>query len=111
MLAGCSAIPGPVRTVTASPSPAVTVTANPAPDSADTPLTALTAWTACAAFLSTYGQPNGVAVTPNSFGPSTVTADGTGFRVQWAGSNPKEYVCSVGGTLGDPKITDWVTAQ
>src|ERR1700712_3599286 len=99
-LAACSSGPNPVRTVTADPLPAVTVTATPAPEGIDTPLTALTAWTACASFLSTYGQPNGIPVTPNSFSTSTVTTSGTGFRVQWAGANLREYYCLVSGTLG-----------
>jgi len=116
-LAGCSSTDGlpepmPVPTVT------VTAAATPAPRSADDPLTALDAWTACSgAVRATYVLENPTTeVLPYSSDSVVVQPDGA-YEVTLGVENPASTVespiygvqatCLVAGTVGEPEIVSF----
>ncbi|MFF1574200.1 hypothetical protein ACFVWR_15770 [Leifsonia sp. NPDC058292] len=119
-LAGCAAS-GSVSASTPAPTVTVTATATPAPvkvpASPDDPIDALTAWHACAVL----GLANYAADHPGSelrpYDPAngaTKNPDGTyqaiaGFSLPQPvdGTGSIVAICTIGGTLGAPKLVSW----
>jgi len=117
VLSGCSpAEPIPVETVT-TPGPTITVTAKAAAPQSNDKLTALTAWTACAAIAqANYIKDNpGTTIIAYREGKDSVPGDNGAFAATVGIQLPPDStlnggivaLCTIGGTAGNPVVESW----